>query len=665
MADSYKDITITDGSIVNSLTDVPDFIEPEHISLHNQTTDIAISSSLYTITNNSRNGYGAYDAATISLNAGAVSNSDVIRIIRNSSHVVNSVNYPITDFTNGSNLTAEALDKNSVQCIFRAKELEEQGVTVPSEYLTQTEGDARYLQSFTETNDLSSAVTWANIPDANVPESAVTQHEAALTVTESQVSDLGTYLTGNQTITLTGDATGSGTTSITVTVLDDSHNHVIANVDGLQAELDSKLESYTETNDLSSAVTWANVPDANITESSVTQHQAALSITESQISDLDHYADADVDTHLNTSTATSDEVLSWNGTDYAWVSNAGGGGGGGSGLSNVVEDTTPQLGGDLDLNSNDITGTGNVNITGSVTATGGNSTQWNTAYGWGDHSTAGYLTSFTETNDLSTAVTWANVPDANITQSSVTQHQAALSITESQISDLGTYLENVVEDTTPQLGGDLDLNSNDITGTGNLDFTGNVTASATSTETRFFDIGVGRTGNGASYADFVGDTTYSDYGLRVIRAGGGANTTSSLIHRGTGALNVQATDAGSINLKTNNTNRLQVESTGTIVFKNGIQETAYNLTGTALDPDNGTIQYKTLAANTTLTDSIEEGEAITLMIDDGSAYTLTFPTITWVNDGGTAPTLATTGYTVFVLWKVSTTLYGALVGDGS
>ena len=68
-----------------------------------------------------------------------------------------------------------------------------------------------------------------------------------------------------------------------------------------------------------------------------------------------------------------------------------------------------------------------------------NSGNWDTAYGWGDHSTAGYLTSFTETNDLSTAVTWANVPDANITQSSVTQHQAALSITESQISDFGTY----------------------------------------------------------------------------------------------------------------------------------------------------------------------------------------------------------------------------------
>jgi hypothetical protein len=68
--------------------------------------------------------------------------------------------------------------------------------------------------------------------------------------------------------------------------------------------------------------------------------------------------------------------------------------------------------------------------------------QWDTAYGWGDHSTVGYLTSFTETNDLTAAVTWANVPDANITQSSVTQHQAALSIATTQLTgtiDGGTY----------------------------------------------------------------------------------------------------------------------------------------------------------------------------------------------------------------------------------
>ena len=42
------------------------------------------------------------------------------------------------------------------------------------------------------------------------------------------------------------------------------------------------------------------------------------------------------------------------------------GAGGGGGIASVAADTTPQLGGDLDLNSSDITGTGNISITGTV-----------------------------------------------------------------------------------------------------------------------------------------------------------------------------------------------------------------------------------------------------------------------------------------------------------
>ncbi len=41
---------------------------------------------------------------------------------------------------------------------------------------------------------------------------------------------------------------------------------------------------------------------------------------------------------------------------------------GGGGIAAVVDDTTPQLGGDLDLNTHDVTGTGNINITGTVTS---------------------------------------------------------------------------------------------------------------------------------------------------------------------------------------------------------------------------------------------------------------------------------------------------------
>ena len=37
-------------------------------------------------------------------------------------------------------------------------------------------------------------------------------------------------------------------------------------------------------------------------------------------------------------------------------------------MGSVVEDTTPQLGGNLDLFNKNITGTGNISITGSVSA---------------------------------------------------------------------------------------------------------------------------------------------------------------------------------------------------------------------------------------------------------------------------------------------------------
>ena len=41
-----------------------------------------------------------------------------------------------------------------------------------------------------------------------------------------------------------------------------------------------------------------------------------------------------------------------------------------TGLVEVADDATPQLGGNLDLNNNDIVGTGNINISGSLTASG-------------------------------------------------------------------------------------------------------------------------------------------------------------------------------------------------------------------------------------------------------------------------------------------------------
>ena len=85
-------------------------------------------------------------------------------------------------------------------------------------------------------------------------------------------------------------------------------------------------------------------------------------------------------------------------------------------LTELAADSSPQLGGNLDLNSNNITGTGNINTTGTITASG------------------------------------------TITGSSFSGDGSSL-------SGINTDL---VSDTTPQLGGNLDLNGNNITGTGNI-----------------------------------------------------------------------------------------------------------------------------------------------------------------------------------------------------
>lgn len=90
-----------------------------------------------------------------------------------------------------------------------------------------------------------------------------------------------------------------------------------------------------------------------------------------------------------------------------------------------------------------------------------------------------------------------------------------------------------------------------------------------------------------------------------------------------------------------------------------------------IDPGNGSIQLITLGASRTpKATNFANGESVTLMVDDGTAYTITWTDSTfggsgvvWKTNGGVAPTLNTSGYTVITLWKVSTQVYGARVGD--
>ena len=123
------------------------------------------------------------------------------------------------------------------------------------------------------------------------------------------------------------------------------------------------------------------------------------------------------------------------------------------------------------------------------------------------------------------------------------------------------------------------------------------------------------------------------------------------------------------NVTTTGTQTLTNKTLESGSFTNGYTEEVYAIpssTTPALSPTNGSIQTWTLTGNSTPTAGTwAAGQSLTLMIDDGTAYTITWTSVsvTWKTDNGNAPTLNTSGFTAIQLWKVGSTIYGARVGN--
>ena len=77
---------------------------------------------------------------------------------------------------------------------------------------------------------------------------------------------------------------------------------------------------------------------------------------------------------------------------------------------------------------------------------------------------------------LKTNLTAAQFGD--LTTLSTTNKSSLVAAINEIFSNDSDDMENVIDDLTPQLGGNLDLNTKDITGTGNITFTGILTATS-------------------------------------------------------------------------------------------------------------------------------------------------------------------------------------------
>ncbi|MCH8134447.1 MAG: hypothetical protein IIB77_00540, partial [Proteobacteria bacterium] len=206
--------------------------------------------------------------------------------------------------------------------------------------------------------------------------------------------DLTGTNSGDQTITLTGNVTGSGTGSFAATIANDAVSLAkMANM--ATASFLGRNTAATGDPEVLSATTARSI--LNVENGSTADQTSIVGIS---------------GTKAQFDTAVSDGNIAYTGGAHH------------DGFSDFVAnehlDWTSDLGA-TNLHRGNVQEFGSA-ATGGVPASGGGTDNYLRADGtWASPPGGGG-----EINDLTAAVTWTNVPNANITQASVTQHQAAI-----------------------------------------------------------------------------------------------------------------------------------------------------------------------------------------------------------------------------------------------
>ena len=171
-------------------------------------------------------------------------------------------------------------------------------------------------------------------------------------------------------------------------------------------------------------------------------------------------------------------------------------------------------------------------------------------------------------------------------------------------------------------------------------------------------------GTNTSWATVSGGvTTFSagTTGFTPSTATSGAVTLSGTLAVANGGTGV-TTSTG-----TGSTVRASGPTLADVVLNDTITQEVGVYTGTSplISPINGAMGYWILTGTSTASVSCGEGQSIILMVTGGT-YTTTWSAaggITWLTNGGVAPTLSVSGNTGIVFWKINSVLYGARIGN--
>jgi hypothetical protein len=323
------------------------------------------------------------------------------------------------------------------------------------------------------------------------------------------------------------------------------------------------------------------------------------------------YGDSDVSAHLNTSTASSGEYLSWNGSDFDWATIPAGytdsdvasylstnGYGTSSSIIASITDSAPTT---LDTLNELAAALGDdANFSTTVTNSIGTKwtqdntkiSNWDTAYSWGNHASAGYLTSYTETDTLNSvtgrgATTTNAVGTGKITVT--TSQQNGLELDGSHSNGSYLYINGPVGNTWfGQNGSGLasiwsDGSTQALTlaaSTGNATFSGSVTAT-----------GATFTGDIIANGLEVGTAYGSDSQYLGIKRSAASSNDYILIQGSSSDAGSTYLTAGSgknvhIRASSNNTtNQLVVTTSGTTIGGNTVWHAGNDGSGSGLDAD--------------------------------------------------------------------------------